>query len=270
MSKLVWFILNIVPIFVLGFLIPAPIVAAEDVVMANTTSAGLTTLVNIERSNHGLSALTQSSLLQKAAELKAADIIKRGYFDHNTPDGKLPWYWLEKVGYNYQHAGENLAVSVFGSGKVVDAWMNSPGHRENILKKEYTQIGTVVTHGIIEGEETVFVVQIYATPKRTSTVTQVTSAPTPAATLPVAKINSEPTETISMVKISNQPETAVVPPKKVIEKIAEKKTAPRKELGVLEQETTIPEIALAQETSEAIEYPRLFYTYDNGRECIIA
>jgi len=91
-------------------------------------------------------------------------MAKNGYFAHTSPDGKTPWYWLEQVGYNYQYAGENLAINFSDSKDVTDAWMASPAHRANIVKGNYTDIGTGVATGLYQGQQTVFVVQDYANP----------------------------------------------------------------------------------------------------------
>ncbi|MEK7175843.1 MAG: CAP domain-containing protein [Patescibacteria group bacterium] len=108
--------------------------------------------------------LATSPLLTKAAELKASDMAEKGYFSHNTPDGKTPWYWFKKVGYNYRYAGENLAVDFMDSKDVTDAWMASPGHRANILNSRYTEIGIATAVGNYQGRETTFVVQMFGTP----------------------------------------------------------------------------------------------------------
>ena len=62
--------------------------------------------------------------------MKAQDMATLGYFAHVSPDGKTPWYWIEKVGYDYQYAGENLAINFSDSKDVTNAWMASPLHKE--------------------------------------------------------------------------------------------------------------------------------------------
>lgn len=228
-KRLVLIVLNFIVIFGFGFAIPASTVLAEENLMASISGAELTALVNRERLNNNRPALEPNDLLQKAAELKANDMAKRGYFSHDTPDGKLPWYWLNQAGYKYEAAGENLTTNIFESSEAVKAWMNSPRHRENILNKEYTQVGTAVVQGVFEGEETVFAVQFFGTPK----------------------------EVFPVKKISSKPKTAVVSPKKVV-KTLEKKIIPPPE-----------PIILAQEDPKIDQYPRIFYTYDNGVECVI-
>jgi hypothetical protein len=124
----------------------------------------LADLTNGERQTENLPTLTVSPILNEAAQMKANDMAKNGYFAHTSPDGKTPWYWLEQVGYNYQYAGENLAINFSDSKDVTDAWMASPAHRANIVKGNYTDIGTGVAAGTYQGQQTVFVVQDYANP----------------------------------------------------------------------------------------------------------
>ncbi len=128
----------------------------------------LISLTNKERVKNDISILTENELLTKAAQLKAEDMVKKGYFAHYSPDGVSPWFWIEEVGYDYQKAGENLAVNFESSKEVIDAWMNSPTHRENIVKEGYTEIGIATASGTYKGKEGIFVVQIFGTPKRMS------------------------------------------------------------------------------------------------------
>lgn len=124
----------------------------------------LYSLVNEERGKLGLPALQINSQLSNAAENKAADMFKKDYWSHFTPDGESPWDFIKQSGYQYEFAGENLAKNFLYSKNVVDAWMNSPTHRENIAKKEYTEVGYAVVNGMLSGEETTLVVQMFGTP----------------------------------------------------------------------------------------------------------
>lgn len=133
--------------------------------LAAILPAVLEALTNDQRTANSASPLAENSLLQAAAELKAKDMAARGYFAHNTPEGYLPWYWLDKVGYQYDHAGENLAVNFTDSKDVVDAWMKSPTHRENIVKPIYTETGIGLASGVYDGRPAIFVAQFFGTPK---------------------------------------------------------------------------------------------------------
>lgn len=121
-------------------------------------------LTNSERSTNAAQPLVENPTLSEAARLKAEDMANRGYFSHYTPEGLAPWYWLDKVGYKYLHAGENLAVNFSDSKDVVDAWMHSPTHRANIVKQIYSEIGIGMAEGMYQGRSTIFVVQFFGVP----------------------------------------------------------------------------------------------------------
>jgi hypothetical protein len=128
--------------------------------------AVLSDLTNVERSKESMTILTSNPVLDRSASLKAEDMASKGYFAHTSPDGKAPWYWLDQVGYEYQYAGENLAVDFVDSSDVTRAWMNSPTHRANIERAQYTEVGTGVARGVFQGRETTFVAQVYARPAK--------------------------------------------------------------------------------------------------------
>lgn len=121
-------------------------------------------LTNRERGDVKTNTLTASSLLEKAAQMKAEDMATRGYFSHESPEGNTPWDWIKKTGYQFGYAGENLAINFFDSRDVVSAWMNSESHKENILDKHFTEIGIGTARGTYKGKEALFVVQFFATP----------------------------------------------------------------------------------------------------------
>lgn len=122
-------------------------------------------LTNDERVDETLGVLTRNNLLDEAARLKAEDMAKNGYFAHESPSGITPWYWFDEIGYNYLHAGENLAVHFTDSSDVVEGWMKSPLHKANILNIEYTEIGVGTARGTYKGIPTIFVVQLFGTPR---------------------------------------------------------------------------------------------------------
>ncbi len=121
-------------------------------------------LTNTERAENNAGVVTEDALLDKAAQAKADDMAANGYFSHVGPDGKTPWQWVAGSGYKYQYAGENLAVRFVDSADVINAWMESPTHRANIVKGVYTAIGVGVAQGMYEGQSATFVVQYFATP----------------------------------------------------------------------------------------------------------
>lgn len=121
-------------------------------------------LTNTERAAAGVATLEENDLLTAAAQAKAADMAGRQYFSHDGPDGKKPWDWIIEAGYDYQYAGENLAVRFIDSKDVVEAWMASPTHKRNIVKNTYTEIGIGIAHGVYKGEPATYVVQYFGKP----------------------------------------------------------------------------------------------------------
>lgn len=97
---------------------------------------------NYYREQNNLKPLTQNSLLTQAAQKKVDDMFSKQYFEHNSPIGITPADLVTGFGYKYKVTGENLALGDFKDEKdLVDAWMNSPGHRANILNVDYAEIG---------------------------------------------------------------------------------------------------------------------------------
>ena len=98
-------------------------------------------LVNQERAAYGLSPLTLSADLSDGARLKSQDMRDNRYFDHNSPTYGTPFEMMGSLGITYRAAAENIAMGYRTAEAVVDGWMNSPGHRANILSDKYTEIG---------------------------------------------------------------------------------------------------------------------------------
>lgn len=128
---------------------------------------------NIEREKAGLQPLEISASLSDAAFLKAQDMFKEQYWAHVSPSGTEPWKWFADVGYNYSSAGENLAKNYPTAQATVDAWMNSPAHRENMLTGAYRDVGFAVVEGQLNGEETTLVVALYGAPVTQAAVSAV-------------------------------------------------------------------------------------------------
>jgi len=98
-------------------------------------------LVNIERANAGLPALKNDWELARVAEFKSQDMHDRNYFNHTSPTYGSPFTMIKNFGITYKSAGENIAKGQGTASEVVKAWMNSEGHRANILSKNFTHIG---------------------------------------------------------------------------------------------------------------------------------
>ncbi|MBT2283927.1 serine protease [Paenibacillus polymyxa] len=104
-------------------------------------------LVNAERAKAGLNALTSDALLDKVAVAKVKDMSNNNYFDHQSPTYGSPFDMMKQFGVTYSYAGENIAKGQKTPQEVVTAWMNSEGHRANILSKNFTHIGVGYYNG---------------------------------------------------------------------------------------------------------------------------
>lgn len=224
---------------ILPILIGFPVLVAQ----ASVSSSSIVSLINTERSNAGLSGLSIDTALTRAAEEKAADMISQGYFDHIGPNGKGPAHWLALAGYKYLKAGENLAVNTqtVSERAIVDAWMDSPSHRANIMTGEYSETGVAVARGIYNGEEAVFVVQFFGTPAAAPKPAPEPVATTPAPAQTVTKTPVAPTTPTTQAKVSASPKT-----------IEAKTTAPRI-VSIVQAET---EASVETEASSIAEAPK--------------
>ncbi len=144
---------------------PPPLRAEKESPKAYLTRKGVFDLTNEEREKDGQKPLKENSKLDAAAEKKASDILAKQYFDHVNPDGKGPDYFVSSAGYDYIIIGENLALGNFADDQaLIDAWMASPGHRENILQPKFREIGIAVIKGTYEGKPAWVAVQEFGTP----------------------------------------------------------------------------------------------------------
>ena len=129
---------------------------------ANPDEAALSSELIIQRTNQerisrNLPSLTVSEKLSLAAYAKAQHILQRQYFSHEGWEG-----FIRQAGYSYCSAGENLGLNHTDAGEVVDAWMMSPSHRANLLKRRYNEIGVAIVRGNYKGiEDAVIIVQMF-------------------------------------------------------------------------------------------------------------
>ncbi|MCM3651962.1 CAP domain-containing protein [Metabacillus litoralis] len=104
-------------------------------------------LVNQQRAKAGLKSLTHRADVKNVAQKKAQDMINSNYFSHTSPNYGSPFDMLKTFGISYSYAGENIAKGQKTPQEVMNAWMNSSGHRANILKPEFDAIGVGYYHG---------------------------------------------------------------------------------------------------------------------------
>ncbi|GGE32156.1 hypothetical protein GCM10011391_08500 [Pullulanibacillus camelliae] len=110
-------------------------------VSSDTAIQQVVDLVNTERKKNGLPALKVDSSLTKMADAKAKDMLNNHYFSHTSPTYGSPFDMMKAFGISYKNAGENIAQGQTNAQNVMKDWMNSSGHRANILNKDYTFIG---------------------------------------------------------------------------------------------------------------------------------
>ena len=127
------------------------------------TTAGVIAYTNKARQeNGGLALLTESQLLHAVARERMNDMIQKHYFAHVSPSGESATDAAQKVGYPYSRIGENIAEGFFANDeKLVLGWMQSPGHRQNILSDEFSEIGVAIGKGMVKGEPVSIAVQIF-------------------------------------------------------------------------------------------------------------
>jgi len=120
---------------------------------------------NKQRTANGLKELLENNYLNNSATAKANDMFLKQYFEHISPDGVSPGDLVSKYGYEYLLTGENLILGNFeNEAELVQAWMDSPGHRENILNAGYTEIGVSIIKGEYKGESVWIAVQEFGLP----------------------------------------------------------------------------------------------------------
>lgn len=153
----------------------------------NISISDLFSLSNNERTAAGLAPYSLNSKLNQAASAKAVNMFEDDYWAHDNPDGTTPWYFIESAEYSYQKAGENLAKGFNTSAGVVNGWMNSPPHKENIVDSDFSDVGYAVMNGVLQGDETTLVVAMYGLayvepePEPTPTPAPTNPTPTPSA-----------------------------------------------------------------------------------------
>jgi len=150
--------------------VPFIICFPKTIFFAEITKTALFQFANKERTFSNLSLLKENPKLDEAAYLKATDILEKDYFSHQSPEGISPWYWFQKVGYNYKFAGENLAIGFLDSEEVHQAWMDSFSHKANLLNPNYQEMGIAVLKGDFQGSEVVVAVQLFGTSQTAETV----------------------------------------------------------------------------------------------------
>ena len=169
---------------------------AHGVLGASTaiSPTSLLSYTNIQRTAFKESDLTLNSRLMNAAQTKADNMVKLNYWSHDTPSGQPPWVFIQRAGYNYHKAGENLAYGFPSSAAILNAWMHSPEHRANILDSSFQNVGFGIAYSPDyqnQGPQTL-VVAMYGQPAVASAVNPFTNS---------ASIVAPPSQRLSWAQI---------------------------------------------------------------------
>ncbi|HEX7676864.1 MAG TPA: CAP domain-containing protein [Thermoanaerobaculia bacterium] len=125
------------------FLLVAAPALASDITRASVVAA-----MNEYRAEHHLPPLREDLRLDAAANDRMRDMEDQGYWAHESPDGRSPFTWLAPHGYDFHYAGENLASGFETTELLVAGWMESPGHRDNILSPHFEDCGIAIIDGM--------------------------------------------------------------------------------------------------------------------------
>ena len=174
-------------------------------VTSNIDKQRVIELTNAERTKAGLNLIAENSALDQAAAAKAQNMFSENYWAHFAPSGKSPWDFILGTGYKFSYAGENLAKNFSTSEDVVTAWMNSPSHKDNLLSSKYREIGVAVVDGILDGQRTTLVVQMFGTPTQLLAKAETTQPSTETvAEVPQPASRAEMTVSGQKINLSNQ------------------------------------------------------------------
>ncbi len=155
-------ILIFLKVFFVSFLVCFP----KTNFFADISKSFLFELTNEDRKELSLNSLERNELLDRAALLKAQDMIENNYFSHVSPSGVTPWHWIKEVGYDYEAAGENLGIGFLDSEEIYQAWYDSVLHQKNLLNAKYDEMGIAILRGDFQGNETTVVVQLFGSRKK--------------------------------------------------------------------------------------------------------
>ncbi|HVM76857.1 MAG TPA: CAP domain-containing protein [Candidatus Paceibacterota bacterium] len=275
--KFVAFVCMIMIAGEIAFLLGATYVAPRSKLFGIILTNALVDQTNESRTANGVPALHENATLDAAAQLKANDMVKNNYFAHTSPAGLTPWYWFDQVGYNFNYAGENLAVNFSDSEDVTSAWMNSPEHRENILNANYSDIGMATAQGMFQGHPATYVVELFGTqapvavangipgissaqaatqlaPTSTATTTAVKPKPKPI-TKPIATATTS-TVAVTTTSVASSGASSIVLPNIASETESTTEHATSVTLGFVSSDNNAPTVRQSNIFQEALADPR--------------
>jgi uncharacterized protein YkwD len=137
------------------------LVKDEVVVVAPYSESEVVLAANKARSDLGLAPVIINAKLSAAAQSRAEHMVQNNYFDHVTPAGEMFSNFLQRSGYVYRQAGENIAMQQTTVESLLQAWQLSPSHQRNLANTAFTDTGVGVAYGEVGGREGWFVVQLF-------------------------------------------------------------------------------------------------------------
>ncbi len=202
-------------IFITVLAIPSQAYLAPDVLAVHYSA--ILDRTNQLRAENGLPALSPANLLTVSANAKAEDMARNHYFSHFGPSRHTLSYFLDKAGYRYSVAGENLAMGFASGEEVINAWVKSPTHYANLIDTDFNEFGLGIEAGEYSGIPTVFVAEHFGAPlprapQLPGAVSEV-ERPTPRQVRPpvAAEAVPVPTQKVSGQKVAEAPEGLVYP-----------------------------------------------------------
>ena len=144
MRKLVFLIALLCPLFVSAEFRSEPRADTSRIAVDDASLQPYVDAMNRERLARGERPLRLNTVLCAAASDRVRDMFAQHYFAHEAPDGTQPFVWVDREGYDYREIGENLAVGYRTAEDVVDGWMHSPKHRDNVLNEAFVDVGIAV------------------------------------------------------------------------------------------------------------------------------
>lgn len=135
----------------LGFYAP---IELQPIEYAPAEYYTLETALNTARRDNNVTPLYYNTKLERSACYKADEILTNNNWAHDNADGTKTWVWFAKAGYEYEHSGENLAMGSYSVDGMVQAWLDSPAHRANILDTDFTEHGLCQKQGKLDGKAT--------------------------------------------------------------------------------------------------------------------
>ncbi len=172
---------------------------------SNITVSDLLKYTNDRRAAANEPTLKLNDELSRAAAAKAADMFANQYWAHTSPAGRDPWSFISDAGYTYLFAGENLARDFGDSRSVVNAWMNSPSHKENLLNSRYQDVGFAVVNGKYNDYETTLVVQMFGAKSVATPTVESPEKALPVVSKPVPQVGVLPSQNAAPVVTGTTP-----------------------------------------------------------------